>query len=214
MIYSYTDGMKRIIIADDHQVLLDGLETMLNADSEFEVIAKCVNGEQIFHRLNHEVPDILLLDINMPRMNGIEVTEQIRKKYPTIQIIALSMYKQPSYINRMIKLGARGYILKDEGKESILEALRTVSRGEKYLSQTASEIIRNQKINAPKIPGITTREKEVLGLLAEGLTSHEIAEKLFISYHTVQSHRKHLLRKFNVKNVSALSSMAKDMGII
>lgn len=206
--------MKKVIIADDHQVLLDGLESMLNAEEDLEVIAKCTNGAQVLHRLKELEPDILLLDINMPRMNGIEVTEQIRKEYPDVLIIALSMYKQPSYINRMMNLGAMGYILKDEGKDSILDALRAVSQGEKYLSQQASEIIRNQKIHAPKMPGITSREKEVLKLLSNGLTSTEIAERLFISYHTVQSHRKHLLRKFNVKNVSALSSMAKDMGII
>ncbi len=206
--------MKKIIIADDHQVLLDGLESMLNAEEDFEIVAKCTNGAQVLHRLKENEVDILLLDINMPRMNGIAVTEQIRKEYPEVKIIALSMYKQPSYINRMMNLGAMGYILKDEGKDSILAALQTVINGKKYLSKSAKEVIRNQKLNAPKLPGITSREKEVLELLSDGLTSSEIAKKLFISYHTVQSHRKHLLRKFNVKNVSALSSMAKDMGII
>lgn len=206
--------MIRVIIADDHQVMLDGIESILQYEEEYEVVATCKNGAQVIHRLADTGTDILLLDINMPRMNGIAVMEEILVKFPDVKVIALSMYKQPSYVNRMMKLGAMGYILKDEGKEVILEALQTVVQGQKFLSKNVAEIIRNQNRSEQVNPGITSREKQVLELLGKGMTSPEIAEKLFISFHTVKSHRKHLLRKFQVKNVSALLSVAKDRGII
>lgn len=206
--------MKKIIIADDHQILLDGLESMLNGEEGFEVVAKCTNGAQVLHRLRENEPDILLLDINMPRMNGIEVTQQIRKDYPKVKIIALSMYKQPSYINRMMNLGAMGYILKEEGKDSILEALVSLIKGEKYLSKKVTEIVQSQKAHAPINLGITSREQQVLDLLAKGLSTQEISDQLYISFHTAKTHRKHLMRKFQVGNVSSLLIKAKDMGII
>ena len=205
--------MEKVIIADDHQVLLDGLESMFEEVEDYEVVAKCSNGAQVLHRLADTGADILLMDINMPRMNGIEVTKEIAEKYPDVKVIALSMYKQPSYINRMLKLGAKGYILKDEGKTSIIEALRAVSQGETYISKKVAEVLRDKNRNHAD-PGITSREKQVLELLAEGLSSPEISKKLYISIHTVKSHRKHLLRKFQAKSVTALITAAKDMGII
>jgi DNA-binding NarL/FixJ family response regulator len=169
--------MIKVMIADDHQVLLDGLESMLSEQGEFDIVAKCTNGTQVLQKLQQNEPDILLLDINMPDMNGIEVAEMVRKKHPKVNIIALSMYKQPSYINRMLNLGAMGYILKDEGRECILNALQTVSNGEQYLSTNTKQILRNQSLHTANLPAITTREKEVLQLLAQGLTSEEIAKK-------------------------------------
>ena len=206
--------MTKIIIADDHQVLLDGLEYMLEGLEDVEIVARCTNGKQVLHRLAEKETDLLILDINMPRMNGIEVAEQIQKNYPGIKIIALSMHDQPSFVNRMLNLGACGYVLKDEGKETIRIAVKTVLAGEIFLSDSIREVMNQHRIKGVRDPGLTEREKEVLEALAEGMTSHEIAEKLFISFHTVKTHRKHLLRKFDVKNVTSLLNVAKELGMI
>ncbi|MCB0687429.1 MAG: response regulator transcription factor [Saprospiraceae bacterium] len=206
--------MIRILIADDHQVLLDGLESLLNAEEDIEVVAKCSNGEEVIHRLADSAIDLVLMDINMPRMNGIEAMEIILKKYPDIHVIALSMYKQPSYVNRMLNLGVSGYVLKDEGKKVILEAISSCMSGKQFISRQLQEILRNERSKLPFNLALTSREKEVLKELGNGSNSKEISEKLFISFHTVRTHRKHLMQKFNVKNVTSLLSKARDMGII
>lgn len=206
--------MTRVLIADDHQVLLDGLESMLANHQDIRIVAKCSNGEEVLHRLRDSIVDIILLDINMPRMNGLETTKIIRERYPEVKVIALSMYRQPSYINRMLHLGAVGYVLKDDGKEEIIKAIIACKEGRQYLSDDVRKIIKNHKENQPVNLGLTSREKDVLIELGNGLNSNEIAEKLFISFHTVRTHRKHLLQKFDVKNVSGLLAKAKDMGII
>ncbi|NNE27938.1 MAG: response regulator transcription factor [Saprospiraceae bacterium] len=206
--------MIKVLIADDHQILTDGLAALLANDPEVEVVAKCSNGEQVMHRLAENSIDILILDINMPRLNGIQVMEQISKKGIESKVIVLSMYQQPSYINKMINLGAKGYILKDDSSKQIIGAIKTVHSGNMYLSSEIRSILNSQKELKNQIPAITSREKEVLKLIAEGLTTKEISKKLFISVNTVQTHRKHLIEKFSVNNSSAMLSLAKDLGIL
>ncbi len=204
----------RILIADDHQVLLDGLESMLKEVEGIEVKGQCADGNQVIGYLSKEEVDLVLLDINMPGMNGIEAMEKIQKDHPQVKVIALSMYKQPSYINRMLRLGAQGYVLKDEGKDEIVKAIRVCAGGDRFLSREISKILHDQKSKLPVNLGITSREKQILVELAKGLTSKEISEQLHISYHTVRTHRKHLLQKFDVGNVTSLISRAKNMGMI
>jgi len=206
--------MLKVLLADDHQVLIDGLKALLGADDDVEVVGTCSNGEQVLHRLAEKEVDVLLLDINMPRMNGIEVMELINAKYKDCKVIVLSMYRQPSYINKMLKLGAKGYLLKDDSSKQILNAIKTVCAGRQYLSDEIAAILNSQKELKNRIPAITSREKDVLHLIADGLTTREISQRLFISTNTVQTHRKHLIEKFSVSNSAAMLIMAKDLGML
>ena len=206
--------MIKVLIADDHKILTDGLSTVISEDSEIDIVAICHNGEQVIHRLSQLDVDIIILDINMPRMNGIEVMEFISSNHSHCKVIVLSMYRQPSYINKMLNLGVKAYVLKDESSKQILEAIKEVKSGNTYLSNDIQQILHSQKELKNKIPAITSREKDVLKLIAEGLTTKEISKALFISTNTVQTHRKHLIEKFAVNNSSAMLNLAKDLGIL
>ncbi|HCO86479.1 MAG TPA: DNA-binding response regulator, partial [Arenibacter sp.] len=157
-------------------------------------------------------PNIILLDINLPDISGIELCKEIKTKYPKIGIIGLSSYNQQSYINKIMDNGASGYVLKNATKEELLDAIETVMEGEKYLSDEAALIVK--KNVGSKIPIITRREKEVLSLISEGLTNNQIATKLFISITTVDTHRKNLLAKFEAKNTATLIRMATHLEFI
>ena len=187
---------------------------MLLDQKNIEVVATCKNGIQLLNTLKSVPADIVLLDINMPRLNGIEVMKEIQENHSSIKVIALSMYKQPSYINRMLSLGASSYILKEEGKEAIISAISACINNDKFVSKEVMNILRSQQQNLTQKPYLTIREKEVLLEIAKGLSSPDIATALNISIHTVKSHRKHIMEKFNTKNMSALIADAKDLGII
>jgi DNA-binding NarL/FixJ family response regulator len=162
--------------------------------------------------LHQQQPDVLLLDINLPDKSGIDLCKEIKEKYPEIHIIGLSSYNQLSYIQKMMENGATGYVLKNASREEIVEAVEAVVCGKTYLSTEISATLKENKNT--KIPIITRREKEVLHLIAEGLTNNAIAEKLFISATTVDTHRSSLLAKFEVKNTANLIRLAGQFGMI
>jgi len=165
-----------------------------------------MNAASCMAFLQQQLPEVLLLDINLPDKSGIDLCKEIKEKYPAIHIVGLSSFNQQSYIQKMMKNGASAYVLKNATREELVEAIETVASGYTFLSMEASATVRENK--DARIPVITRREKEVLILVAEGLTNNAIAEKLFISTTTVDSHRNSLLAKFEVKNTANLVRMA------
>jgi DNA-binding NarL/FixJ family response regulator len=197
----------RIIITDDHQLFRNGLKILLNAFQEFEVTGEASNGEEFLRILKNTPADVVLMDINMPEMDGIEATRRGLKLCPALDIIALSMYGEEEYYYKMVDAGAKGFLLKDSDISEVKEAILTVRRGGSYFSQ---ELLYHviQKIkhreNESKSANLSKREKEILLKICEGLSNQEIAETLFISKRTVDKHRANLLGKTNSKNTASL----------
>jgi DNA-binding NarL/FixJ family response regulator len=197
----------RIIIVDDHQLFRNGLKILLNAIPEFEVTGEASNGEEFLKILRDTRAEIALMDINMPEMDGIEATIKGLKICPDLDIIALSMYGEEEYYNKMVDAGAKGFVLKDSDISEVKEAILTVRKGGSYFSQ---ELLYHviQKIkhreNESKSANLSKREKEILLKICEGLSNQEIAETLFISKRTVDKHRANLLGKTNSKNTASL----------
>jgi DNA-binding NarL/FixJ family response regulator len=214
----------RLIIADDHQMFIDGIRSALSGNETIQVIATANNGRQLLDLLEQETADVLLLDINMPELNGIEAARAIRKKFPEIRIIMLSMYLEKQMIEELVRIGASGYILKNTGMKELEQAILTVAMGKTHFSgdvtlkmmgaQTTDTYTENMLPGKEETPGLTDREIEVLKLIAREHTTPEIAEKLFISAYTVETHRKNLIRKLNVKNIAGLVKYAVQQGYV
>lgn len=211
--------MIRVFITDDHPVLREGLVSMLAAEAGFEMAGVAAGGSETLARIGEAQADVLLLDINLRDMSGIEVARQVREKHPEVRILALTMYDKGSYIQQMLRQGALGYVLKNAGKNEILEAIRTVHRGKLYLDRQVSDSLmnnlRNIRSGGPsEVTDLTRREKEVLRLIVGEYTTQEISEKLFISLNTVESHRKNLLSKLNARNSAGLVRIALEKGLL
>lgn len=196
-----------IIITDDHQLFRNGLKILLNAFPEFEVTGEASDGSEFLNILKNTPADVVLMDINMPEMDGIEATRRALKMFPELDVIALSMYGEEEYYNKMVDAGAKGFLLKDSNISEVKEAILTVRKGGSYFSQ---ELLYHviQKIkhreNESKATNLSKREKEILFKICEGLSNHEIADSLFISKRTVDKHRANLLGKTNSKNTASL----------
>ena len=206
----------RLLIADDHKVLLDGFVSLFRDQEDIGVVGVASNGLQVIDILQGTEVDIVLLDINMPALNGVETARRITKEFPSTKIIALSMYKEASYVRRMKENGAMGYILKDDSADEMIEAIRQVKKGEEYFSSQLKDLLLSQVLTSKKSSDarLTRREKEVLTHIADGHSNKEIADKLFVSTHTVDSHRKNLLAKLEAKNTAELVKKAMERGII
>jgi DNA-binding NarL/FixJ family response regulator len=202
----------KIFIADDHYMVVEGIRSMLLQEENIEWMGHAMTAASCMAFLNQQQPDVLLLDINLPDKSGIELCKEIKDRYPEIYIIGLSSFNQQSYIQKMMLNGASGYVLKNATREEIVNAIETVINGDTFLSYEASITMRENK--DAEIPVITRREKEVLQLIAEGLINKEIAEKLFISTTTVDTHRNSLLSKFDVKNTANLIRLAAQFNLI
>jgi DNA-binding NarL/FixJ family response regulator len=197
----------RIIIADDHQLFRNGLKILLNAFQEFEVTGEASNGEEFLRILKDTPADVVLMDINMPEMDGIEATKRGIRINSAIDVIALSMYGEEEYYYKMVDAGAKGFILKDSDISEVKEAIITVRKGGSYFSQEllyhVIQKIKHRELES-KSANLSKREKEILIKICEGLSNQEIAETLFISKRTVDKHRANLLGKTNSKNTASL----------
>ena len=202
----------RIFIVDDHYMVIEGIRSLLQKEKELEWMGHAMNAASCLAFLQDQQPDVILMDINLPDMSGIDLCKQVKAAYPAIHIIGLSSFNQQSFIQKMMDNGASGYVLKNATREELLEAIEMVMMDGKFLSIEAAATIKKNEDS--KIPILTRREKEVLGLIAEGLTNHQIADKLFISTTTVDTHRKNLLAKFEVKNTATLIRMAAQYQLI
>lgn len=211
--------MIKILIIDDHPLVIDGIKTMLKDETYLRIEAAVKNGKDALDFLeNKPAVDIILLDINLPDIDGLRLCELIRNKDKTVKIVGLTYVNEAGIITQLIRKGANGYLLKNMEREELIEAINKVMNGSVYLSKAANEKIiqQLQGLGLPQngIPALTRREKEILQLLCEGNTSQEIADKLFLSYYTVDTHRKNMLQKFNVHNTQSLMNVVRELGII
>jgi DNA-binding NarL/FixJ family response regulator len=193
-------------------MIIEGIRSLLLGDESLEWTGHATNAESCLAFLQQQQPDVILMDINLPDKSGIELCKEVKKAYPAIHVLALSSFNQQSFIQRMIENGASGYVLKNATREELKEAIDTVMSGSSFLSKEAALTIENAKDSG--IPVITKREKQVLILISEGLTNGQIAEKLFVSVTTVDTHRKNLLSKFEAKNTATLIKMASQFQFI
>jgi DNA-binding NarL/FixJ family response regulator len=193
-------------------MVVEGIRSLLQHQENLEWMGHAINAASCLEFLESQPLDVLLLDINLPDKSGIDLCKEIKDKYPGIHIVGISSFNQLSFIEKMIGNGASGYVLKNATREELVDAIETVVEGQQFLSNEVASIVK--KGPDPKIPVITRREKEVLGLIADGLTNNEIAEKLFISITTVDTHRKSLLTKFEVKNTATLIRLAMKFQFI
>ncbi len=212
--------MINILLVDDHQIIIDGLRGLLEEEENIGVLYEAQNGEQTIKIAAQESIDLILLDINLPDKSGFDICQELKSLTNCPKIIALTMYGNAGYINKMIKAGVDGYLLKNTGRAELLKAIQTIMNGERYFSKEVTDTL-VAGIHEPKKPKtsdfiqkLTRREKEILQLITEEYTTDEIAVKLFISSTTVISHRKSLLRKLNAKNVAGLVKKAFEFGLL
>ncbi|KEO75512.1 response regulator [Anditalea andensis] len=209
--------MIKILIADDHQMFIDGVKSMLGESIDIQVVGEAMNGHEVLAFCDTHAIDIVIMDISMPLMDGIEATRLLLKKNPRIKVLGLSMHNDRNFIADMLKTGAHGYILKNTGKNDLLTAIHALQEGETFLGEEVKKTLLNSFIKKPKpdqIEKLSNREQEVLESIASGLTTQEIAQQLFISKNTVESHRKNLLYKLKAKNTAELVNNAYKQKLI
>jgi len=200
----------KLVIADDHPMIIEGIKTALAKEKDIFPVTAVNNGRQLLLLLEKEPADVVLMDVNMPEMDGIAAAQEMARLYPEIKIIAFSQYDNKHFIRRMLKAGARGYLLKSTPSPEIIEAVKSVSGGNIYLGKNLPDIYSNKKRIPQKrfIPDLSLREKEVLKQICLEKNTREIADTLFISTHTVESHRANLLSKVGARNTAGLVKWA------
>ena len=200
----------RVFIVDDHPMVIEGMQTMLKSEPAFEISGYAMSASSCKGFFISHTADVVLLDINLPDESGIHLCEYLKKISPPPKILAISNLDGGTFITEMMSRGADGYVLKNVGKDELMKAITTVCQGKLYLSADANEKLKAEKQRREQLPILTLREKEVLQLIAQGLTNTQIAEKLFVSVSTIDSHRKHLLAKLHVNNTASLLKTASE----
>jgi len=196
-----------ILIADDHKLIRDTWSFILNTDQRFKVVAECSNGEEAVEQAKQKRPQIVLMDINMTPVSGLEATKQIRKVSPGSRIIGVSMHSQPAYAKKMLQIGAKGYVTKNSSRDEMFKAILEVHKGNRYICDEVKNIISEQIMDDNPSQGINSlseRELQIVKLIKEGFSSKEISAQLNISLKTVEVHRHNILKKLNLKNSAAL----------
>ena len=208
----------KIIIADDHTMFLQGIVSLLDVEENINIVGKATNGIELFQIIENSIPDIILLDISMPQMDGIQVTKIIKQKFPSVKILIVSTHSNIQMIAKLIRMGVDGYLLKNAEKREQLHAIETNQNGTTYFCKEVEEKNddNNSKIKYEtfQITELSSREKEILILIAQEFTGSEIAEKTFISLNTVNTHRRNLISKLNVKNTAGLVKYAIEYGLL
>ena len=214
-------GNLRIVLAEDHTILREGLRALLGADPNFDIIGEAEDGREAVRCVERLEPDLLLIDLSMPRMSGMDAIREIKKRYPAIKIIALTVHKTEEYLSTTLQAGADGYVLKDATHDELIMAIKNVMDGKPYLSPGVSEkVIEGYLVGKESIRSSTPwetlsqREREVLKLIAEGFKNKEIAEDLCISLKTVEKHRANLMKKLDLHNAAALTVYAVQKGLV
>jgi DNA-binding NarL/FixJ family response regulator len=203
----------KLFIVDDHYMVIEGIHSLLQNEKDIEWMGHASNAASCMSFLQNEKPDVILMDINLPDKNGIDLCKEVKEKYPAIYILGLSTFNQQSFIEKMMANGASGYLLKNATQQELMDGITTVTKGKQYLSFDAAITVRKTETET-EIPVITRREKEVLELIADGLTNIEIGLRLFISNTTVDTHRKNLLAKFNARNTASLVKIAMQLNLL
>lgn len=216
--------MARLILTDDHQLILDGLRSIISNEADLEIIAEANDGASAMQLCLALNPDLILMDIDMPVMNGLEATQQIKRKNPERKIIILTMHDEPALIKRIMEIGADGYLLKNSDQNELVNAIRKVLSGEKYFSEAVLNALSSGDAQATEfsirptdavlMSQLTEREIEILRLISDGLSNKEIGDKLFISHRTVDTHRTNLMKKLDVHNIAGLIRFSIRNGLI
>ncbi|WP_426484843.1 response regulator [Flavobacterium sp. 2] len=212
--------MKKInlLIADDHTMFLQGIVSLLEQESEINIVGKAVNGIEALEIIKTKNPDLVILDISMPEMDGIELSKILKKDFPEVKILIVSTHSNVKIISRLIRIGVNGYLLKNAEKSELLKAIHSIASGENYFSEETEEkhLANHLKIEkqVSVLTELSSREKEILVLIAHEYNTAEIAEKTFISLNTVNTHRRNLLSKLNAKNTAGLVKYAVENGLV
>ena len=206
----------RILLADDHAVVRNGFRMILGAQEDLEVVGEAANGREAVESAEALQPDIVVMDVTMPELNGIEATRRISETSPRTRVLALSMHKDAVYVREILRAGAKGYLLKDSGESDLLAAVRAVARGEGFLSPPIADAVLNdyRKHVTNPLDLLTSREREVLQWIAEGKTNKEIAQALNLSVYTVEAHRGRIMEKLNLHSTGELVRFALRNGVI
>jgi DNA-binding NarL/FixJ family response regulator len=214
----------RILITDDHTIVRQGLRKLLDEEEGFEVVGEATDGRDSVAKAMDLMPDIVLMDLSMPGLTGLEAARQIVKRLPKTRVLILSMHKNEAYVLQALQAGASGYILKDSASEEVVTALRSVHRGDSYLSPSISRVVIEDylRLSQPGASGgtktlyetLTVREREIFQLLAEGLKNQEISERLHVSVKTVETHRAHIMEKLNLNNIAELVKYSIEIGVV
>ena len=209
----------RILLADDHQIMRDGLRAILASEESFEIVGEADNGREAVTLARTLVPDVIIMDIGMPDLNGVEATRQVKAENPGVKVIALSMYADRGYVLGILEAGASGYVLKAGAYDELQRAVKAVTQGRDYLSPDITQMVIDAQVRAPSQRGTSTRadlgprEREIVQLLAEGHTSPEIARRLHISTRTVETHRRNIMSKLDLHSVAEITKYAIRKGL-
>ena len=210
-----------VLIAEDHAVVREGIRMILDAQADVEVVGEARDGEEAVRLAKQLHPDVVVMDISMPRKNGVEATQEIKRILPDMQVLILTMHEEESYVFQLLRLGAAGYVLKRAAVTDLVEAVRAAARGEAFLYPAVARSVVQDYLDrmrtgegTGRYDGLTDREREILVLIAEGLTNSQIADRLFISVKTVQTHRAHIMEKLDLHDRSLLVRYAVRKGLI
>jgi len=208
----------KLLLVDDHPIVRRGVASCLAKEPNIHVIGEASHGREAIIKVRELNPDVVLMDVDMPQMDGLAVTQALRKEFPNIKVLMLSMYRDNDYILRILQSGALGYVLKDAPSEELVKAVETVYAGESYFSADVARVALNQFVRGttegPSAMNLTNREREVLIHIAEGLSNKEIACQLNVGVRTVETHRERIMRKLNIRNVAGLTRFAIAKGLI
>lgn len=208
--------MTQLIIADDHKMIAEGIASLLHDVPDINIVYTAANGEEVISFLNNNEADLVLMDINMPKMDGLQTTEVIKERFEKVKVLIISMHNKEGYVKGAVEAGADGYILKNTGKKELLLAMEYIMDGKTYYAQEVTQTLVKKMRLTGETEGIdlSDREKEILELLSDGLTSSEIADKIALGISTVQTYRRNLLHKFEAKNVSELIKKSVSEGYV
>jgi DNA-binding NarL/FixJ family response regulator len=211
----------RIVLVEDHTILREGLRALLSADPKFEIVGEADDGREAVRQVEKLIPDLVVMDLSMPRMTGMDAIREIKRRHPVTKIIALTVHKAEEYLRNTLQAGADGYVLKDATHEELMLAIQNVLKGKTFLSPSVSNTViegylegKENQIPNPKLGLLSPREREILKLIAEGYKNKEIAADLFISLKTVEKHRANLMKKLDLHNAAALTTFAIEQGLV
>ena len=211
-------GTTRILIVDDHEVVIEGIKSVLRSREEYEIVGQAFNGREAIELVKRYNPEVVIMDISMPEFNGIEATLHIKKLYPKTRIIIYTMFSNKEYVVQLFRAGISGYVLKQDPFADLIMALNTVKAGATYFSTMAPKILSNHLNEVGTLTDglsiLSSREREVFELLADGVSIKDIAVRLFISPKTVESHKYHIMEKMNVKTITELTKIALKHNLI
>jgi DNA-binding NarL/FixJ family response regulator len=210
--------MIKVVIADDHQLIIDGIKSLLVNESTIQIVGEAKNGEELLRNGLLMNPDLILMDLGMPVLDGIEASRRIKKDHPSIKILVLTTYADQKSIKEMLRIGVDGYLLKDAGKDQFIEAIHTIMNEKPYFDPRVTAVVMNslqpQKKQSSTLTPLTTREKEIVRLIAEGKSTHEIAAAIHLSLLTVETHRKNIYTKLGVNKIASLVRYAISEGLL